>query len=254
MIIDSHVHYGYSKIFDSGVKEKSIITSMEINCVDISILQPLPVATLEEATILHKGIYKLSKKYPKKIFGIASVNPNLPEKEVVLELERCIKEYGFVGIKCHTIGHSVNPLSKSGDLLFKSANKLGVAINVHSGNGIVFASPSLNIIKAREYPELKIVIAHSGMQILTAEAFVAAKECKNIFLETSWTPAEDIEWLVNALGSQKIMMGSDIFNDSCYNQHIELEKYKIINLTSEERDNCLYRTAGNVFNLNLNVK
>jgi hypothetical protein len=46
-------------------------------------------------------------------------------------------------------------------------------------------------------------------------------------------------------------MGSDIYNDSCYNLHIEIEKYKIINLSSKEREDCLYKTAEKVFNLNL---
>jgi len=251
MIIDSHVHYGYSNIFGSCVSEKSLLESMEKNNVEVCIVQPLLVVTLEDARRIHKDIYKLSKKYPKKIFGLASISPHLSREEVTNELEKCIKEYSFVGIKCHTIGHAVNPLSESGDLLFRLANKLKVPINVHSGNGIFFASPSLNITKAREYPDLKIIIAHAGMHIFMAEAFVAAKECENIFLETSWTPAEGIEWLIKELGSEKIMMGSDIYNDSCYNLHIEIEKYKIINLSSKEREDCLYKTAEKVFNLNL---
>lgn len=251
MIIDSHLHYGYSNIFGTGVSEDKLISTMESNNVDVSIAQPLPVMTAEEAKKMHFDIYKLTQKYPKKIFGIASINPHLPKKEVTAEIEKCIKEYGFVGIKCHTLGHAVNPLSESGDLLFSLANRLEVPINVHSGNGMVFASPSLNIPKARQYPELKIVIAHAGMHIFLAEAFVAAKECKNIFLETSWTPAEDIEWLIKEFGSEKVMMGSDIYNDLCYNQHIELEKYRIIDLTEKQKEDCLYMTANRVFDLKL---
>jgi len=251
MIIDAHAHFGYSNIFGTAVSERNLLENMEKNGVDSCIIQPLPVMTADEAISIHNEIFKLTKKYPKVFFGLASINPHLPKKEVIYEIEKCIKEYGFVGMKCHTIGHAVNPISESGDLLFGLADKLKVPINVHSGNGVVFASPSLNIKKARDYPDLKIVIAHAGMQIFTAEAFVAAKECENIFLETSWTATEDIEWLVNDLGSNKIMMGSDIFNDSCYNQHIEIEKYKIINLSEKEKTDCLFNTANNVFNLNL---
>jgi predicted TIM-barrel fold metal-dependent hydrolase len=251
MIIDSHAHYGYTNIFDTSVTEEKLLETIEKNGVDACIIQPLPVTTSEEAIKLHHEIFELTMKYPKRFYGLASMNPHLEEKQVRHEIEKCIKEYGFVGIKCHTIGHSVNPLSKDGDLLFNLANELGVTINVHSGNGLATACPSLNILKARQYPELRIVIAHAGMHILASEAFVAAKECSNIYLETSWTPAEDIEWFINDLGSEKIMMGSDIYNKSCYNQSVELNKYKILNISEKDRDNCLFRTANNVFKLGL---
>lgn len=251
MIIDSHAHYGYSNIFNTSVTEKRLLETIDENDIDACIIQPLPVSSIEEAAKIHHEIFELTKKYPKKIYGLASINPHLKEKEVIYEIEKCIKEYGFVGIKCHTVGHFVNPLSEDGDLLFNLANKLGVVINVHSGNGLVAASPSLNILKARQYPQLKIVIAHAGMQILATEAFVAAKECGNIYLETSWTSAEDIDWFVRELGSEKIMMGSDIFNESCYNQAVEVAKYRIIDLSDEDRDNCLFKTANRVFNLEL---
>jgi len=251
MIIDSHVHYGYSNIFDSGITEKSLMESMEKNGVCSCIVQPIPMTTAEEAKEAHNNIYKLTKKYPKRIFGLVSINPHLPKREVIYEIEKCVKEYGFVGIKCHTIGHAVNPLTENGNLLFSMASKLDVVLNVHTGNGIAFACPSLNILRARQYPDLKIVLAHSGMHIFLAEAYVTAKECKNIYLETSWTPAEEIEWLVKELGSNKILMGSDVYNDSCYNQHIELEKYRLINLTEKEKEDCLFNNANNIFKLKL---
>lgn len=54
--------------------------------------------------------------------------------------------------------------------------------------------PSLNIIKARQYPNTRIILAYSGMgSMLLTEAYITAKECENIYLETSWTSAEDIE-------------------------------------------------------------
>ena len=251
MIIDSHVHLGSTNVFDTGITEKALVESMERNDVYACVVQPLPVTSEEDAAKTHNDIYKISLRYPKRIFGLASINPHLPKKVVTYEIEKCIKEYDFVGIKCHTWGHSVNPLTEDGDLLFSLASKLGVALNVHTGNGVVFACPSLTIPKARQYPDLKIVLAHAGMQMFVAEAYVAAQECKNIYLETSWSSAEDIEWLVRDLGSDKVMMGSDIFNDACYNQHIELEKYRIINLSEKEKEDCLFHTANKVFDLKL---
>jgi uncharacterized protein len=251
MIIDSHVHYGGSDLFDSIIDEKTLMESMKKNNIDACIVQPLPEHTIEDARSAHNEIYRLSQKYHGKIYGLACINPNLSKKEVIQELERCINEYSFVGIKCHTICHAVSPLSDRGDLLFRTADRLGVPVVVHTGKGIPFSCPSLNIVKARQYPGLKIILAHAGMHLLMEDAYTAAKECKNIFLETSWTPAEDIEWLIRKLGSEKIMMGSDIYNASCYNQAVELEKYRVLDLKPKEKENCLFKTANSVFDLNL---
>lgn len=249
MIIDSHVHYGGSNLYGSIIDEKTLLLNMKKNGIDTCITQPLPEPTIEGAECAHQKIYELSKKYPGKIFGLACINPNLSKEKVIRELEKCVKEYRFVGIKCHTICHAVSPLSENGDLIFNTADKLGVPVMVHTGKGIPFSCPSLNIIKGRQYPGLKIILAHAGMHFLTEDAYTATRECENIFLETSWTPAEDIEWLIQKLGSEKIMMGSDIYNASCYNQAVELEKYRVLDLDPKDRENCLHKTAESVFDL-----
>lgn len=249
-IIDSHCHIGSCSVYGLDINEENLLKNLKDNEIDIAIVQPFPGAQ-PDAKSVHDRIYKLSQRFPKKIFGIASVNPNLGEKQVSYEIERCIKELGFVGIKCHTHGHAVNPILPSGDLLFKIASKMDVPINVHTGQGGIFAAPSLNILKARQYPGLKIVLAHSGMMIFTPEAYVAALEADNIYLETSWIPAEDIEWLVNSLGSDRIMFGSDAYTSTMLNQKVEKYKYRIINLSKKQKEDVFIHTAKKVFNLNL---
>ena len=63
---------------------------------------------------------------------------------------------------------------------------------VHTGPGIPFALPALCIPAARKYPDLKIVLAHAGFAVFTAEAQVAATVCDNLYLETSWCIGEDL--------------------------------------------------------------
>jgi uncharacterized protein len=248
VIIDSHVHLGGSTIFGTQVTEKRLIETMDSNGVDACIAQPLPGAIPDSRTV-HDAIHALSRKHPGRIYGVASISPHLPKPEVEGEIRRCIEELGFVGIKCHTVGHTVNPLSPNGDLLFRLADRFHVPIIVHTGNGVDLASPCLVIPKAREYPGVKIVLAHSGMVIFSADAWVVAKECPNVYLETSWTSAEDIEWYITSLGSRKVMMGSDIYSEPCYNQAVELQKYRIIRVSEEDRGNCLAGTAVGVFSL-----
>jgi len=249
-IIDSHCHLGSCSVFGFDINEESLISKLDENNICSAIVQPFPGA-IPDAKSVHDRIYNLSQKYPKKIFGLASINPNLPKKEVKYELERCVKELGFVGIKCHTLGHGVNPLGPSGDLIFNTASRLKVPVNIHTGQGIVFGAPSLCIPKARQYPELKIVLAHSGMMMLLPEAFVAATECENIYLETSWTAAEDIKWLIESLGQHRVMFGSDAYTNEMTNQKVEIFKYNNIGLDDDKKNDVFFDTANKIFNLKL---
>ena len=51
---------------------------------------------------------------------------------------------------------------------------------------------ALRIPAARKYPSLKIILAHAGFAVFTAETQVAATVCDNLYLETSWCIGEDI--------------------------------------------------------------
>ena len=78
---------------------------------------------------------------------------------------------------------------------------------VHTGPGIPFALPALCIPAARKYPHLKIILAHAGFAVFSAEAQVAASVCDNLYLETSWCIGEDIRWMIDTIGADRVMLG-----------------------------------------------
>lgn len=245
IIIDSHAHIGPCNVFGLNITEDELIRTMDENQIDVSIVQPYPGAP--DPKEIHNRIAKMAKKYPNRIFGLASVNPHIKKEDYISEITRCVEEYGFVGVKLHTIGHAVLPLSKDAEVVFEVAAKLGITVNVHTGPGIPFSVPALCIPRARQYPEVKIVLAHSGAGILTADAYVTAKECPNIFLETSWCYSDDVLWLVKELGADRVMFGAD----SLTNTPVELAKYRSLGLSEADLAKCLGGTAIKAFNLNL---
>ena len=145
-------------------------------------------------------------------------------------MERCVKDLGFVGVKLHTIGHAVNPLSEDGDLVFATAYELGILAMVHTGPGVPFALPSLCIPAAQKYPGLNIILAHAGFAVFSAEAQVAASVCGNLYLETSWCIGEDIRWMIDTIGPERVMMGFDLPS----NVPVEIAKYRALDLDSEK--------------------
>lgn len=242
-IIDTHAHLGECCVFGMVSTEEDIIRRMDENGVDATIVQPYPGA--KDFLKQHDEIATLCKKYPGRFFGLASLSPHIGRDRYQREVERCIKELGFVGVKLHTIGHGVNPLSEDGDLVFETAHDFGIPAMVHTGAGIPFSLPALCIPAAQKYPGLNIILAHAGGGIVSAEAQVAASICKNLYLETSWCLGEDIRWMISTIGPDRVMMGADLPS----NVPVEFAKYRALDLEPDVFDRVMGLTAIEVFNL-----
>ena len=247
IIIDAHQHIGRCRIFNYDQNEDYIIGNMNTKGIDASIIQPFPGAFPQPPVEEHNRIAKLAEKHPNRIFGICSVNPLTVSNEKWLEeVERCIKNLGFVGIKLHTIGHSLIPSSPAGMHTFEIANKYNVPVMVHTGHSIM-ASPSLIIPAAQKWPNLSIILAHAGFISETATAINVASIFKNVFLEWSWGMAESIVMGINVLGSDRNLFGSDIPNNTL----TELIKAAEAGLSEEQLEWYLGKAAINVFNLKI---
>ncbi len=208
VIIDTHSHLGNCQVFDLEVGEEELLGAMDRHGVNASIVFPFPGATDIPAT--HDRVHRLAQAHPGRIFGLASVNPHLPLQEYAHEVRRCVRELGFVGIKLHTIGHAINPLSKDAQKVYETAQELDVPVVAHTGLGVPFALPSLFLRVAQSYPGVKFVLAHAGYGMFTAEALAVARVCPNVYLETSWCPAHMIGGLFKALEPGRLMWGSDV--------------------------------------------
>src|ERR1700753_4141119 len=211
--------------------------------VNATIVQPYPGA--KDYVKRHDEIAELCAKHPGRFFGLASLTPHQNHDNYEREVERCVKDLKFVGVKLHTIGHGVNPMSEDGYFVCATAHSLGVPAMVHTGPGVPFALPALCIPAARKYPDLKIILAHAGFAVFTAEAQVAASVCGNLYLETSWCIGEDIRWMIDTIGADRVMLGADLPS----NVPVEYAKYKALELAPDVYEKVLGGTAIDVFKL-----
>lgn len=243
MIFDSHQHLGDCRVFDALVEEEELIGALNRNKIDSALVLPFPGASNEPAT--HDAIAALAKKYPKRIYGVISLNPHIDEDKYQQEVERCVKNLKFVGLKLHPFGHACPPGSKAADKVFRAAEIHGIPLIIHTGLGAPYSLPGLIIPRARQFPKVKIVMAHSGAYIYSIEASVVAAECSNVYLETSWCSPYRIKGFIDDFGPSRVMLGSDI----PINITTELAKYGSIGLSSAQMEQCLSGTCRDVFNL-----
>jgi uncharacterized protein len=242
-VIDAHAHLGECCVFGLLSTEEEMLRRMEECKVDATIVQPYPGA--KNACQTHDRIAEMCARHPGRFFGLASLTPHGDYDAYRREVERCVKDLHFVGLKLHTIGHGVNPLSEDGDRVFATAHALGIPAMVHTGPGVPFALPSLCIPAARKYPGLKIILAHAGFAVFSAEAQVAASVCGNLYLETSWCIGEDIRWMISTIGPERVMLGADLPS----NVPVEIAKYGALDLAPEVYDRVMGGTAVEVFHL-----
>jgi|YelNatPaOPRAMG01_1025707.scaffolds.fasta_scaffold105885_1 predicted TIM-barrel fold metal-dependent hydrolase len=241
-IIDTHMHLGECKVFDLKVSEEQLFAYMEKGGITASIIQPFP-GVLNPVKV-HDQIYALSKQNKGKIYGLASINPHQDKELVLNELERTINKLGFIGIKVHTVGHALNPLSKDAEVLWQVASKYKVPIMVHTGPGVPFSLPANVIPRAEEYPEVSIILAHAGFGFFSTESIVLAKKYENIYLETSWSPIYDVAWFIKEVPN-KVMFGSDLPE----NVLVEIKKFEELNLSEDIKRKVFYENAAQVFKL-----
>lgn len=148
-VVDAHAHLGGCCVFGVTTTEEDLIRRIDENEIDITIVQPFPGN--EEPKKAHDEIATLCAKYPGRFVGLASLSPHGDHEFYRREVERCVNELHFVGLKLHTFGHAVNPLSEDGDLVFRTGYELGIPVMVHTGLCVPFALPALCIPAARTY-------------------------------------------------------------------------------------------------------
>ena len=145
-----------------------LLERMEKAGVDVTVAMLLDNITqgLDEGAILadHKTCAGLGKRYPRKIIPFASIDPR--RKNAAELFRRCIEEYGMRGLKWHP-DNGYSPASPEAYEVLKVAQKLKVPLLTHTGgmygySKVNFSHPLILDEVAADFPELKIVAAHTG--------------------------------------------------------------------------------------------
>jgi predicted TIM-barrel fold metal-dependent hydrolase len=130
-------------------------------------------------------------------------------------------------------------------MMWRICDELKIPMMVHTGAGAPLSVPSMVIRRCKQFPHVSCAIAHSGMLIYADEAFLAAHECPNVYLETSWTAPHHIMHAIKTFGAERILFAAD----EIANVATEIAKYNSLPISDSEREQCFWRTANTVFKL-----
>jgi hypothetical protein len=244
-VIDAHAHLGFDVVFQHDFREAELTAELNSMGVDSLILQPATVFDLASAREQHDEVARFASANSGRVFGMANPCPHLPDDLYREEVKRCVRELGFVGVKLNTNAHSVGVGLAPGRRVFSVASDLGLPVMIHTGLGVPWALPSAVQPLAREYNDLRIVLAHSGGMMFASEALEVARLYPNVYLEVSWLPAHVIAHFCREIGAQRVLWGAD----HAENAPVQLKAIDMAGLTPADLEWVLGGTATEVYRL-----
>ena len=202
-----------------------LVQEMEEAGIDKTILLALDGHLKFRSNLSYKDynnyVADILKEYPDKFIGFAGIDPRRG-KEAIMELERCVENLGFSGVKFWTLT-GFYPDDKNYYPFYQRVEELNVPILVHTGLGpqytyLKYCQPIYVDTIAVDFPEINFILAHMG-DPFTNQAFAVAAKNPNVFLDISawepvlkFSPPAFIQNLYQAkmtCGLEKILFGSD---------------------------------------------
>lgn len=120
---------------------------------------------------------------------------------------------GAAGLKLHPAYDNYPADSAGLDPYLKVAGEAGVPVTVHSAPGP--ADPDLIRRTAERFPEVAFVLYHTflGPGDGRRRASRHARQLPNLYLETSWCASAEVERLIDEVGPDRVLFGSDAATD-----------------------------------------
>ncbi len=151
-----------------------------------------------------------------RLIPFASLNPYLlsnPRQE----LWHLVREYGFRGLKLYPTYHYFYPNDPMLYPIYAKAEELQIPVMVHTGSSIFrgarlkYGDPLYLDDVAVDFPDLKIVLVHSGRGFWYDRAFLLARLHTNVYMEIAGLPPQHLLEYFPELerNGDKIIFGSD---------------------------------------------
>jgi len=200
------------------------------------------------------------------VHALCNLDPRDPGAPALLEREMAA---GYRGVKLYPVNRTYRLSDPACRPFFDKANELGANMIIHYGvtvdpmGDLNFADPIDLSPVARDYPDLKFVIAHFGAGWLDS-VLRLAYQCKNVCVDTSgtnnWmdyyvpkmTLAEVFERALMALGPERVLFGTDSNTTAQYRTWIRYMQQRTLEemgLSDEDRDLILRGNASRIFRL-----
>lgn len=152
----------------------------------------------------------------KRLIPFCNVNQYLHARPAQ-ELERLVRDEGFRGIKIYPTYQQFYPNDRVLYPMYAVAQELGIPLMVHTGSSVFkgarlkYGDPLALDDVANDFPNLKIVMAHSGRGFWYDRAFFLARLHENVYMEVAGLPPQRLLEYFPELerNADKVIFGTD---------------------------------------------
>ena len=171
-----------------------------------------------DAAVPNDRVAAYVREHPDKLIGFAGIDPSSP-REAIEAMQHARGELGMRGVSVAPAAQDFHPSASTALKVYEAAAELGLPVLFHLGpylaarSKMEYARPILLDEVAREFPALRIIVAHLGYP-WTRETLVLLAKHDNVYSDISWLleqPWEAYQALLSACQygvMNKLLFGS----------------------------------------------
>jgi predicted TIM-barrel fold metal-dependent hydrolase len=178
----------------------------------------------------NRYVFEATRAHPDRVIGFGWADPNLGADRAMSEVQRCLEEYGFPGVKLNGAQNEfvIDDERVAMPLIERIANA-GAILALHIGGDSPERTHPWRLGRiASRFPDLRILMIHIGgaaFHDLSRACIEIAAGHPNVTLIGSAVRAQSILAAIRALGHERICFGSDTPFEL---MHVELAKYRAL--------------------------
>jgi len=241
LVIDCHAHLHHHSSSNWKESDRLLIEAADKLGIDqlcCSILTSKRPATVEGFQQCNAFLLEAVKQFPGRVLGYCYVNPG-HTREAVEEIRRYVLDHGFVGVKLYNEHTCTEPVVFP---VVELTIELKVPILHHAGHAHypVKEQPKISdaghlAVLAKRYPEATLICGHIGGGGDWEWTIKAARQAKNLFLDTSGSVVDEgiVDIAARTVGVDRLLFGCDM------SMTAGVGKILAANLTREEKSRVL---------------
>lgn len=234
-IIDMHCSLGL------GIETQQDINEL-LHAMDRCRIERSVITTVDQfRTVFNREgndiVLDAVRRFPDRFTGFAVVNPWFGRVGIE-ELERSVHE-GLSGLALYTHQQGCFLTDKIVFDLVRAANAFQIPVYCHTGTPI-FSLPLGLMELALDFPDATFIMGSAGYADGWYDVIPAASQAANIYVETSYCPIQLIQVIIEEIGIERVLFGSDSPGNS---QSSELLKFEELALSEKDRECLFYENA-----------
>lgn len=230
-VIDCHCHLGTGHDYEQTAE--MLLADMDRCSIDQAVICPVDRYIAVNNRVGNDSVLAAASDHPDRFIPFATANPWYGD-DAREELYRAL-DAGARGVKFHPALQGFLLCDDLIEPLLEIVQERQVPVYMHTGTP-AYSQPTQLTELALRFPNVDFIMGHMGSTDFWLDAVPAATASDNIYVDTSWSLPQKIERALAALGSERVLFGTDTPLSSL---DLELACLQRASMTDQERENVL---------------